>query len=503
MNISRTICLLVISQLSGITAGYTAPIEPPALGVYQDTIESRHDEALLGKRFMVQVRKYMTLVTDPVSNDYLQNVGQRLAKHAGATYEHCHFFIVNDRRINAFAGPDCHIGINSGLMVATTTESELAAVMAHELAHVSRQHLRRATEKSGQVNLETAAALIAATAIGVTAKDNSGGNMAGAAIVSALAGGTQQMLNSSRQYELEADRNSIKILAQAGFDPNAVPNFLAKMQHLDYDYNHEVPSSLLTHPVSTERIADAENHISTPQHKSVVTKNVSLYDLIKARLNVLLFQNTSQAVIYYKKLLKSAKSPGSIADRYGYVIALLQNRQFVSAKTQVLALIAPNSQEILYQLALAQAEVGLGNPQQALKILQRNQLKFVGYTPLVQQYAEILISTGQFNLAKEFLEQQIQPYLVSARPVAKLASGEAKEQVGFQNGSIVTLYNLLADTYSKLQQLPAAYQAKANAAVAEGDARRARILLEKALQLPKLTSSERAKIKLALLQVKD
>ncbi|MCB1728348.1 MAG: M48 family metalloprotease, partial [Gammaproteobacteria bacterium] len=133
----------------------------------------------LGKAFMRSVRRSEKVMDDPLLTDYIQSLGQRLIKDSPAHGTPFTFFVVDDPQINAFAGPGGYIGVFSGLILTTETESELAAVLAHEIAHVTQQHLLRAWESTGQMSIPSAAVLLAAIVLGVAI----GGDAAAAAAV--------------------------------------------------------------------------------------------------------------------------------------------------------------------------------------------------------------------------------------------------------------------------------------------------------------------------------
>ena len=109
----------------------------PDLGNPADAVLSKNDEAQLGRSIMRQIRASGTVVEDPQINEYISEIGHRIASHINESERDFTFFVIDDDSINAFALPGGYIGIHSGLLKATRSEDELAGVMAHEIAHVT------------------------------------------------------------------------------------------------------------------------------------------------------------------------------------------------------------------------------------------------------------------------------------------------------------------------------------------------------------------------------
>lgn len=197
---------------------------------------------------MREVRRSLTIVDDPQVQEYVSSIGYRLVAHADAGSGDFTFFVVQHEAINAFAAPGGFIGINTGLILASRNESELAAVVGHEIAHVTQRHLPRAFEQASQMNIPTAAAL-------VLGRQNS--NIGEAALATAFAANQQNRINFTRSNEQEADRIGIDLVARAQFDPNSMATFFERLQQTYRFYEGSLPEYLSTHPVTVSRIADA------------------------------------------------------------------------------------------------------------------------------------------------------------------------------------------------------------------------------------------------------
>src|SRR5205085_438326 len=193
---------------------------------------------------------------DAEATDYITSLGKRLATQGPDARQDLDFFLIDDRQINAFALPGGHIGVNTGLLLAAQNESEVASVLALEIAHVTQRHIGRiiAQQKSGTI------LSLAGMALAVLAS-RAGSDLGIAAASAAQAGAMQNMLNFTRDHEREADRVGLQTLEAAGFDVRAMPVFFERLQRATRIYEGGAPTYLRTHPVTHERIADIQNRI--------------------------------------------------------------------------------------------------------------------------------------------------------------------------------------------------------------------------------------------------
>ena len=163
-------CIGLISLVLSLAA---APVWPanalPEMGNSVDEVLSPADEARLGREVIQQLRGMNALLDDPLIDRYLQSLGQRLVSQSSAAGDPFLFFAVRDGRVNAFALPGGYVGVNTGLIVLTRSESELAGVLAHEVSHVAQRHIARRMADSRQANILTGAATLAAILAGARA----------------------------------------------------------------------------------------------------------------------------------------------------------------------------------------------------------------------------------------------------------------------------------------------------------------------------------------------
>ncbi|BBP46501.1 putative beta-barrel assembly-enhancing protease [Thiosulfatimonas sediminis] len=226
----------------------------PDLGA-PDLVEyDRATEQQLGRAFTQALHTQFDLINDPETLNYIRQMSYQIASHSGQQREFS-FYVINNDSINAFAGPNGVIGIHTGLIAKVETADELASVIAHEIAHVTQQHLSRTYEyNSTQGTLNSFATLIAAILVGM-ANPNAG--------VATLMGGMglnmEDQLKNSREHEKEADNVGIQILYESGYDPHAMGAFFGKLAKESQFNALQVPEILRTHPVTLNRLAAAES----------------------------------------------------------------------------------------------------------------------------------------------------------------------------------------------------------------------------------------------------
>lgn len=450
----KFIKLLIICSI--LTTCHTNAQQLPDLGNYSSIVLPETQEQLLGKAFMQQLNKQISINHDPLINDYINSIGNRIAEHANSHWTNFHFFIVNNPEINAFAGPGGYIGINSGLILTTQNESELAAALSHEITHVNQHHIARTISHAKKLTFPSLAALLAALVIG--GQTNSSAVIAAAMVT--LGSGAQNMINFTRGNEEEADRIGIQALYRAGFDPMAMPTFFHIMQQAAIDYGDRIPAYLKDHPVTDIRIADAENRARQYPQKKI---NSSLdYYLTCARLRVTeSSKGSSDAVDYFQNQLKDRNYNNLNATKYGYVLALLKANKPKTALQIISDLIANDPNQVIYQMALANVEMQNKNPNQAIKVLHDSLALYPDYYPLIIQYAQTLLKTKQPKAANRFLKEQI---------------------INYPDNEI--LYNLLAKAQGESGQLEDAYQSMAKFYELQGDYDMAIVQLQQALRLP-------------------
>lgn len=273
----RIFLLAGLVNLAAASAIDANTAELPDLGSPDLVLYDRSTEEKLGRAFVVSLHKGYNLFEDRDTNQYIRDLGHRIAGHTG-TNRNFTFYVIDDLSINAFAGPNGVIGIHTGLIQAVRTEDELAAVIAHEISHVTQNHLsRRFDYANNHGNLNSLATIIAAVLIGMQNPDAGMATMMGG-----MGLNIQNQLKNSRIHEKEADSIGIKLLHQAGFDPHAMGDFFGRLSKASSINSFQTPEILRTHPISEKRLAEAENR-ARQLNKKEITKNSVEFALIKIK----------------------------------------------------------------------------------------------------------------------------------------------------------------------------------------------------------------------------
>lgn len=226
----------------------------PDLGSPDLIVYDQATEEEFGRAFTAALYADYNIYQDLDTQHYIRQLGHRLASYTGSDRDFS-FHVIDDASINAFAGPNGVIGIHTGLIHASESEDELAAVIAHEISHVTQNHLSRRYEyASSYGNINSVATFIAAVLIGMH-----DANAGMATLMGGMGYNLQQQLKNSRLHESEADAIGINLLHKAGFDPHAMGDFFGRLSKASSLDTFHVPEILRTHPVSDNRLAEAEN----------------------------------------------------------------------------------------------------------------------------------------------------------------------------------------------------------------------------------------------------
>jgi predicted Zn-dependent protease len=376
-------------------------IKLPELGSPSDQYLTPTDEMRLGREFMLNVRKSSPVLNDPLIAEYIQSLGDRLLKQSEAIGQEFNFFVIDEPEINAFAGPGGYIGIYSGLILATQSESELASVIAHEIAHVTQKHLLRAFDAANQMSGKTAALLLAAILVGATTSPDAGIALATGVQASAV----QEQINFTRSNEEEADTVGIKILAKSNFDPRAMPVFFERLTHASRLYESGIPEILRTHPVTTNRIADALARAETYPYKQYLGEQS--YFLTREALRVRSFKDPKAAVKHFASGLQEGRHLNKEAHQYGYALALEATHQHDEAEKVAEKLLKKASQQPEYVLLSAEIAKQQGKPEKALKTLETYYELMPENYPISIAYIEELTANKDLVRAKQVSQQTI------------------------------------------------------------------------------------------------
>lgn len=405
---TRRIVFAVLIALTTVLAGASpdargdGTIELPDIGSSANSIITPEQESAIGEDMYQSLRRADLVLDDPELADYIDTLGFRLASHSDRPDMDFRFFVVRSPQINAFAAPGGWIGLNAGLITTAESEDEVAAVMAHEIAHVTQRHIVRAVERMQNVSLPimlaTLGALIAAQSAGA-------GDAAQAAVVGGTALMQQQAINFTRHNEYEADRVGIQTLARAGYRPHAMATFFWRLQRTLRGDGSAVPEFLRTHPVTTTRISEAKDRAETI---SVAVQPDPLgperFLLMRERARVLGGTEVSKLLAFYGRALGDHPEKAPAFLRYGHALAMVRANQARDAVETLEVLVDSEPNNVVYALALAEAEKAAGLPDRAETRLAALEEKHRGNRTIAIAFATQLIARGERASARRAVD---------------------------------------------------------------------------------------------------
>ncbi len=312
MQPQRILSALLAIILSVALAVPVAIIEPRTAkaALFEFTIK---DEKELGKKFNTAVRSRLPIIEDPEIKEYVQDLGARIVAVIPPQPWPIEINMVKSNMLNAFAGPAGYVFLFSGLILEFEHESDLAGVLAHELAHGTQRHLADRIQKQQIIGPAAMLGVLAGAFLG------GGSNTKGALAIGSMAAGTSAMLSFTRENERDADQIGLSYLIKAGFNPWGLVRGFKVMRKKQYYLGRDIPSYLSTHPGLSERIDDMASRVEQlpadvrdrPEHDERFQR---VKTLIRAR-----FTDTTVAMGYYNQL-----TPGkwSCLDYMGYAILL-------------------------------------------------------------------------------------------------------------------------------------------------------------------------------------
>ena len=373
----------------------------------------------LVRDFRIDIQQSPSIMRGPLVNDYIQHLGMTLARHAEDINIHYAFFVNDSNEINAFAGPGGTIVINSALILATKKEDELAAVMAHEIAHSEQKHWLKDINRQQSNRISMLAGALASVALGLISPA-----LATGAAVGGMTQHAQSEINHTRSHEKEADRIGIQLLYEAGYNPKGMVDFLKKLQQ--YNQYHDmsnIPPILLTHPLDEVRIADAQNRIDQLPKKQQYRANPD-YFLIKEIIRVLTSKKPSSLIPFYQEQL--SQFPNAPAFRYGYAITLIKTLKFSQAEAILKSLLRQSPHNYYYLLALSACELGLKNTSQALTLLAGLYNSYPDNLAIIKDYSTALIQFNQYQKAEMIIKDGLNDYPNNINLLKNLAQVQSR-----------------------------------------------------------------------------
>jgi predicted Zn-dependent protease len=245
---------------------------------------SMQAEQALGRELAQEIEANCKLVEDPVVNEYVNRLGQRLVGHSDAKVPFT-IKVVDSEEVNAFALPGGYFYVNTGLILAAETEAELAGVMAHEIAHVAARHGTRGATRSQIWNLASMSLVFVGGPIGMAARE-----------ISSIAM-PMTFMKFSRGFEREADLLGIEYEYAAGYDPESFIDFFERISVQRKKPNF-LARAFASHPMNDDRIRRAQKEIATmlPEHDQYVV-NTSEFVEVKERLMQMVTEKTRLGIV--------------------------------------------------------------------------------------------------------------------------------------------------------------------------------------------------------------
>ncbi len=246
--------ITILTLLTFVLGTVMCPCKSSA-GVFHSASLSPDEERALGKKLLLMVQSQLPTISDPDVVSYVEKVGRKILAEAGPQLFDYKFYVIRDEALNAFAAPSGLVFIHSGMIEVMDDESELAGIVAHEIAHVVSRHIARRVERMQKLSLITLAGVLAGIFLG-------GSGKAAEAIVSGTMATTSTLsLRYSREDEEEADRMAFKWIKGAGYDVRGLIRTFKKIRRYRFLGSPTIPSYMTTHPALEERIGYLEDLI--------------------------------------------------------------------------------------------------------------------------------------------------------------------------------------------------------------------------------------------------
>ncbi len=404
-------------------------ISLPELGDVSQTVLTPLDERRIGEQIMRDVSTSDEVVQDVEVIDYLNNLGNRLVLASSDKQQKFNFFVVQDNSINAFAMPGGVIGVHTGLILATNSESELASVLGHEIGHVTQHHMARMLASQKYDTFKNIAGIALALLVARANPD-----LASGALTTASAVGIQNQLDYTRDHEREADRVGLQILDSAGFDVRAMPAFFTTLQRGTRFAEGSAPSFLRTHPLTGERIADVANRVLQMTYRQVPDSVEFQY--VRAKL----IANNGSAdtnIEVFKQNISEHKFTNEAAEHYGLAVAYLRKNALPQAEKEVAWLKKNAPQHAMIENLSARLQVVENNPQQAAKQYAAALKLYPDNRALIYGYADHYLAIKQADNAIKLIKEK-----------QGLYPNDAK------------FYDVLAKAYTMQKKLLLSYQAQ-------------------------------------------
>jgi predicted Zn-dependent protease len=375
----------------------------PDMGDVDRKYLSPQEATLLGKQVILDIAQQGKFLDDYDVLSYLNYLGAQLVSFspmAGTTFT---FYFINDKDINAFAMPGGFICVYNGLIYATQTEAELVAVLSHEISHIVQHHIFRNIANYQKEQWKSLAGVVAGALIATV--NPAAGILA---ITGAQGYSMQNMLSFSRDYEREADRVGQKIMYNAGYDPRAMPAFFQRLYDAEKFNDNEAYEFLRTHPVTSERLSEAQERAK--QYKTIMHVDSPSFLLIREKCRVRQI-GTKEALMFYTQAIKNKKYVSLSAQYYGQAFANYLDKKPKNGITCIENIIEPEFKNHPAVIALwARLYAQLNNFTMANKLFIQGLSNFPQYKNLWLGQVDLFMQFKKYKEAGVLLDNLSQSY---------------------------------------------------------------------------------------------
>lgn len=391
------LCLCVATALS-TPPSMANSLELPDIGTTASSTLSIAQELQYGDAYMRMLRSSKPIVNDPVLSEYISNLGHKLVASADDVKTPFTFFMIRDKNINAFAFFGGYVALHSGLFLHAQSESELASVVAHEIAHVTQRHLARSMEEQAKRTPATIAALAGSLLLAIASPQ------AGmAAITATTAGSMQGRINYTRSNEKEADHFGISTLVKAGFEAQAMPRFFGRLAD-EYRYASKPPPMLLTHPLPEDRITDSRSRAQA-YPKTRISSSLDFH-LARARVIARYAGVSAKAAQdWFDRAEKKTSAQIQPAFQYGRALVHLDNKELDQASRILHSLIKNAPNNTFYIDALTDVYIHQNQPDKAEAMLVKALKASPNNAVVTINYANALIKLDKYEDAIRVLQR--------------------------------------------------------------------------------------------------
>jgi len=354
---------ITLASASSFAQSSSAPSDHfdqlPDLGSNAANFLSDYEAEQLGKSFIRQSRYRLPYVSDPELVGYINRLGNRLLDVSDDAGEDYNFYLIDNNVINAFAVPGGHIAMHTAILTKSESESELASVVAHEIAHVTQAHISRRFENSQYDSWLAIGALLAAAASGSAEAAQAAFGVTQASII-------DRQLTFSRAYETEADSLGIRLLSRAGFDPSAMPVFFKRLLSESRINESHAPEFIRSHPLTINRISESSERVRA--YPPGPKQDQSEFLMMQAKATAGYAKDKSVVRDQYFERIKLGKD--TLPNRYGYGMALAENGEFDKAREVLSKLEKDYPENVSVRLVKADNELNAGKIETGLAELR-------------------------------------------------------------------------------------------------------------------------------------